>query len=501
MPPAGTPAPVHADQTFHFINNEPNHKQNLSGRVTAACVNCRRKKIRCTGEADCRQCREKGLICEGPPTRRRSKREVVGTGASALVEGATRSVSNSSTGHYISHPASRSASLIDSDYASHRRGSRLSFDSSTPAPPQRPSEDEVTGLDRSIRPLPARRTLQHILPAWDHREHRLLPSATAPEELSPFAFTQQVTHLQGSIRACPTTSSTSQWSQVSQGSPLDTLMAARTMSGSTQREQAPMSAVTASSDSNEIWRHQDLEGPWPNKRLQDRSPERLIHDAEELEEQATSLRELALRRRSVDTSARTSHEQTSRHQHIQQHTPRRPLSRQEQMMNFALPSQPLESTFGATYPTQPTYASYNFDLSTMYQPDGTLDPRVNPNPTDYGLWDVNTPPPQHHTPHQQQPPWQIGTGHSIPAQFQQNFPHQQDFPMPTAPPPPPPPPPPNTENTASAQGSVSSGSSTDGTGLARMQRAFYAQLAESEDRRGIGTQGWDRDSGTKFPKR
>ncbi|KAK1093621.1 hypothetical protein LTR48_001938, partial [Friedmanniomyces endolithicus] len=431
----------------------------------------------------------------GPPSRRRSKRETVSTGASAQVEGSTRSVSGSSTGNNVSHPASRTSSRIDSGYASYRRESRVSFDSSTPAPPQPPLEDEVTGLDRSIRPLPARRTLQHILPAWDHGEQGLLRSTTAPEEPSPFAFTQHVTHLQGSIRACPTTSSTSQWSQVSQGPPLDTLMAARTMSGSTQREQAPMSAVTASSDSSEYWRHQDLESPWPNKRLQDRSPERLIHDAEELEMQATSLRQLALRRRSVDRSARTSHEQTSRYQHTLQQMPRRPLSQQEQMMTFTLPSQPLESTFGA-YPSQPTYASYNFDLSTMYQPDGTLDPRVNPNPTDYGLWDVNTPPQQQQQPPRSHPPWQIGTGHSIPAQFQQNFPQQQDHPMPTAPPPPP-----NTESTASAHDSVSSGSSTEGTGLARMQRAFYAQLADSEDRRGIGTQGRDRYSGTKFPKR
>ncbi len=65
------------------------------------------------------------------------------------------------------------------------------------------------------------------------------------------------------------------------------------------------------------------------------------------------------------------------------------------------------------------------------------------------------------------------------------------------------PPPTTADDTAlistTTQGSVSSGSSADGTGMARMQRAFYAQLAESEDRRGVGTQGRDRDSGAAYP--
>ncbi|KAK0269847.1 hypothetical protein LTR35_014523 [Friedmanniomyces endolithicus] len=491
MPPPGTPASVHADQTFHFIHNEPNHKQNLSGRVTAACVNCRRKKIRCTGEAGCRQCRDKGLICEGPPSRRKAKRETVSTGAPAQVESSTRSISSTSTGNNISNPASRSSSLIYFGHASPRRESQVSLDSSTPAPPQRPLETEVTTPDRSLRPLPARRTLQHILPAWDRREHDVLPSAVVPEEPSPFAFTQQVTYLPGPITASPTTTSTSHWSQVSQGPPLDMSMAVRTVSGPSQWEQAPVSAVTVSSDSNEYSSHQYLDSLWPNKRLQHRSPERLIHDAEELEQQASSLRQLALRRRSLDTSARTSQEQMSQHQLIPPQPVKRRLSQQEQMMqHLALPSDPLDPTFSAC-PPEPPYASYNFDLSTMYQPDGTIDPALNPNPTGYGLWEVNTP--QQRPP---QPTWQIGTGHSIPAQFQPNF-QQQDYPMPTVAPPPPP----NTAYTASAHGSISSGSSTDGTGIARMQRAFYAQLAESEDRRGIGTHGRDRESGTKFPKR
>ncbi|KAK1817913.1 hypothetical protein LTR12_007665 [Friedmanniomyces endolithicus] len=437
MPPAGTPAPVHADQTFHFINNEPNHKQNLSGRVTAACVNCRRKKIRCTGEADCRQCREKGLICEGPPTRRRSKREVVGTGAAAQVEDPTTSLSGVSTGNNVSNPASSSSSfIVESGHASHRRESRLSLDSSTLALPYKPLETEVTGPSRSIRPLPARRTLQHILPAWEHREHAMSTAPTAPQEPPPSTFTQHFAQGQPPTTSSPTTYSASHWSPMSQSPPLNTAKAARTVSQPAWREPAPLSAATASSNSTEHSSHQDPESSWSNNRHQHRSPDRLIHDAEELEEQATSLRQLGLRRRSLDMSARTSVPRMSQHQpQPQQQTPRRQVSQQEQMMQFALPSQPLDGTFG-TYPSQPSYASYNFDLSTMYRSDGTLDPRLNPNPTDFGLWDVNTPQEQEPPQPPPQPPWQIGTGHGIPStQLHQAYRHHQhhqshDYPPP-----------------------------------------------------------------------
>ncbi|KAK5678216.1 hypothetical protein LTS10_009386 [Elasticomyces elasticus] len=57
-------------RNLHFISN-PNHKENLSGRVTQACPNCRRKKIKCGGQIVCRQCQEKDLMCEGPTSRKR----------------------------------------------------------------------------------------------------------------------------------------------------------------------------------------------------------------------------------------------------------------------------------------------------------------------------------------------------------------------------------------------------------------------------------------------
>ncbi|KAK5733094.1 hypothetical protein LTR17_009974 [Elasticomyces elasticus] len=83
---------MQSNRTFQFIS-DPNHKvrcrgdvvkiieiitanrdeqENLSGRVTAACLNCRRKKIKCDGDRDCEPCRQKGLVCEGPSSRKRA---------------------------------------------------------------------------------------------------------------------------------------------------------------------------------------------------------------------------------------------------------------------------------------------------------------------------------------------------------------------------------------------------------------------------------------------
>ena len=62
------------DRVYRFIS-DPGHKENLSGRVRAACLTCRRKKIKCSGELNCRTCREKGLVCEGLPERKRPRRD------------------------------------------------------------------------------------------------------------------------------------------------------------------------------------------------------------------------------------------------------------------------------------------------------------------------------------------------------------------------------------------------------------------------------------------
>ncbi|KAF7186307.1 hypothetical protein HII31_12382 [Pseudocercospora fuligena] len=69
------PSPTFADERVYRFISDPSHKENLSGRVRAACLTCRRKKIKCSGERNCRTCREKGLFCEGFPARKWLKRE------------------------------------------------------------------------------------------------------------------------------------------------------------------------------------------------------------------------------------------------------------------------------------------------------------------------------------------------------------------------------------------------------------------------------------------
>lgn len=72
MPPRGTTG----ERTYSFVS-DPTHTETLSGRVSAACINCRRKKIKCSGEADCQTCREKGLVCEGLLPRSQTKKDQV----------------------------------------------------------------------------------------------------------------------------------------------------------------------------------------------------------------------------------------------------------------------------------------------------------------------------------------------------------------------------------------------------------------------------------------
>merc|ERR1712072_1512428 len=61
------------ERTYTFID-DPNHKQTLSGRVQAACLTCRKKKIKCSGEQPCRQCTDKRLVCEEAPSRKRPQK-------------------------------------------------------------------------------------------------------------------------------------------------------------------------------------------------------------------------------------------------------------------------------------------------------------------------------------------------------------------------------------------------------------------------------------------
>ncbi|KAK4903076.1 hypothetical protein LTR27_000004 [Elasticomyces elasticus] len=62
-------------EVVEITTTNQDNQENLSGRVTAACVNCRRKKIKCGGGSECQACQEKGLVCDGPSFRKRASND------------------------------------------------------------------------------------------------------------------------------------------------------------------------------------------------------------------------------------------------------------------------------------------------------------------------------------------------------------------------------------------------------------------------------------------
>ncbi|KAK3675303.1 hypothetical protein LTR78_004813 [Recurvomyces mirabilis] len=128
-----------SDRTYQFIS-DPTHKENLSGRVTAACLNCRKKKIKCSGEESCKQCNEKGLVCEGPPSRKRPRRD---SGPPSNVSSSLASTKAHNPSFEISAREQRRPSIPlqheDSGYSSLRRSTPTSH---SPDFPNAPEQEE-----------------------------------------------------------------------------------------------------------------------------------------------------------------------------------------------------------------------------------------------------------------------------------------------------------------------------------------------------------------------
>ncbi|KAK4574399.1 hypothetical protein LTR86_002161 [Recurvomyces mirabilis] len=128
-----------SDRTYQFIS-DPTHKENLSGRVTAACLNCRKKKIKCSGEESCKQCNEKGLVCEGPPSRKRPRQD---NRPSSNVSSSLASTKAHNPSFEISAGEQRRPSIPlqheDSGYSSIRRSTPTSH---SPDFPNAPEQEE-----------------------------------------------------------------------------------------------------------------------------------------------------------------------------------------------------------------------------------------------------------------------------------------------------------------------------------------------------------------------
>lgn len=91
---ANSPSPLIKVDMYRFVSDSNfTHTETLSGRVTAACVTCRRRvriaetrlrdqaniseqKTRCDGGMPCKTCKEKGIACEGFVKRRKPRKRI-----------------------------------------------------------------------------------------------------------------------------------------------------------------------------------------------------------------------------------------------------------------------------------------------------------------------------------------------------------------------------------------------------------------------------------------
>ena len=77
-------------ETFRFIS-DPRHSETLSGRVRAACLNCRHRKVKCCGQMPCTTCKENRMSCGGLVERKRPKKTSPGSVHSATLASTERS--------------------------------------------------------------------------------------------------------------------------------------------------------------------------------------------------------------------------------------------------------------------------------------------------------------------------------------------------------------------------------------------------------------------------
>lgn len=73
------PKPLGSQQdppSYQFIT-DPSYDETLSGRVRAACINCSRRKVKCSGRIPCETCVSQNKTCEGlkKPTRWEKRRK------------------------------------------------------------------------------------------------------------------------------------------------------------------------------------------------------------------------------------------------------------------------------------------------------------------------------------------------------------------------------------------------------------------------------------------
>ncbi|KAK5674138.1 hypothetical protein LTS10_013123 [Elasticomyces elasticus] len=439
---------MHSERTFQFVS-DPNHKDNLSGRVTAACLNCRRKKIKCSGEAECRQCREKGLVCKGPPPRKRPNRDLIrthGAEASASNRSSPAEGANRDAFHRLATPNRSSPG-----YAFHGPDSNSSHDSPiTSAFAGSEGTDHQPG--REIHPLPSlRRPRPHIAPTLKRLDGDGRPLTVIPPETSPFAFTEAFhRHQLGVNDSSPVTAGPSEWSSIPRaaagGQPLSSMTASQMLGRFTAHgSRIPGSTPTTASGSISTFSGGSIAESVRNYSRQ-QSPDLLIQAAEALEDEASSLRQIAHHRQSLRTNMQGFEDYGA------YGAPSQP------MLNFTQPSNHNQVAFGAP-PSLSSETPYQFDPLTMFRWDGSLKSGYTPPGVEYGMEDAGLQDPQNQGQHlfdfdMQQIPTQAATAYGV---------SNQDF--------------------------ASSANFEDGVARGRMQRVFHERLLADADAAWTGLGG------------
>ncbi|KAK5733345.1 hypothetical protein LTS12_026967, partial [Elasticomyces elasticus] len=233
-------------------------------------------------------------------------------------------------------------------------------DSSTAASPDTDGTD-TTGSGQSIYPLPLRPPHQRIAPASERSKAELQTSANASQDVSPFAFTETFRgYNPGRFDDSTVTTGRSEWGSVPHGGSGTPPLRSVTMSQISRRpaqEDHPFGTVT--SETMDTFSQLSTADARPIQSRWRRSPEHLIEAAEALEERASSLRELARRIQSIDST----------HHGVQQHVPP-----PQQMVQ---PSSPSRLAFGALL-TAVAEMSYQFEPTTIFRSDGTLRTGITP---------------------------------------------------------------------------------------------------------------------------
>ncbi|KAK5687513.1 hypothetical protein LTS10_001651 [Elasticomyces elasticus] len=450
-----------SDRTFQFIS-DPNHKENLSGRVTAACLNCRRKKIKCSGEAECRQCREKGVPCEGPPSRKRPHRDLTVRTNGNEVSSPT-SPADSPGRAAFSRPSTPNRPHAGNPlYGLESTSSHTSPSTSSFGDSRRTSADS----GRAIHPLPPRRLYQQVPYELEHPDTLARPLTVVPPERSPFAFTQAFRgHQPGVNDGSPVTTAPSEWSSIPVPSagdlPLASLTTNQILGRSMLRNQLPGSTptpTTASGSTGTFSGGSVANSAGRNSRPQ--SPHRLVRIAEALETEASTFRRLAHHRQMEDLQGQASSLRLLSQQRQSNRTSMEGYEDYgglaQSMVNYEQGSDSNWITFGDPAMSE---TPFQFDPSTILRPDGTLRSGYTPPGVDYGMTDIDEHDSHHH----------FGFGMSNPLY------DAQQTPMPAT-----------TANGDSNQGY--------GLGVGRMQRVFHERLVADQDVRAAWSgAGGDQD--------